>query len=138
MYLFYVQKKGVTYFECGLKNKRRTMEDKVALYENTNIFLRKNGNGKQVSLFGVFDGHCGIDCAHYISSHLPLYIIQQPEFELLHKPETNHELTNSLNKLFTRSFKIINERITEKAQKEVNKSFDISFLSILSNDRINF
>ena len=95
------------------------MEDKVALYENTNIFLKTNGNEKPVSLFGVFDGHCGIDCGHYVSSHLPLYIIQQPEFKLLHELETNYELNNSLNKLFVNSFKIINERFTEKANKEV-------------------
>ena len=107
------------------------MEDKVAIYENTNIFLNshnqqcvittnENGsckvtNATSFSLFGVFDGHCGVDCSQYVSTHLPLYLIQQSDFKLLNELAN----TESLNKMFVNSFKAINDRFTEKAIQEV-------------------
>lgn len=114
----------VNYHEFGIKNKRRTMEDKVAVYENLNIFKKSDTNLsiKPISLFGVFDGHCGVDCSQYVSSHLPLYIVQQQEFANLSQL-TNVDFVHSVNNLVTRSFKIINQRFTEKAIQEVNRFF---------------
>ena len=109
------------------------MEDKVAIYESTSIFLNSqqnrsntpnvisnvNGSCKasqsSFSLFGVFDGHCGVDCSQYVSTHLPLYLIQQSDFKLLNELEN----ADSLNKMFVNSFKEINDRFTEKAIQEV-------------------
>ena len=97
------------------------MEDKVALYENLNIFTKPDSNIsiKPISLFGVFDGHCGVDCSQYVSSHLPLYIVQQQEFSNLSQIK-NTDFVNSISNLLTRSFKIINQRFSEKAVQEVN------------------
>ena len=104
------------------------MEDKVALYENLDIFHKlnstiisdnyKNNIDKPISLFGVFDGHCGVDCSHYVSSHLPLYIFQNPEFKSLGELKAN-EFFDSMNYLLSKSFKGINTRFTEKALQEV-------------------
>jgi serine/threonine protein phosphatase PrpC len=97
------------------------MEDKVAIYENLNIFHKSDTSlsARPISLFGVFDGHCGVDCSQYVSSHLPLYIVQQQEFTNLSQLK-NNEFINSMNSLLTRSFKIINQRFSEKAVQEVN------------------
>jgi serine/threonine protein phosphatase PrpC len=138
--------KCLTYFECGIKNKRRIMEDRTSLYENINIFHQpflSNCHQAQCvqksivngflspmpdALVAVFDGHCGSDCAQYVSSHLPLTIIQNSELKLQSKE--NYE--NSIEKIFRHSFTIINERFTEKALEEVNinRNIFISFNSI--------
>lgn len=112
-----------------MKNKRRVMEDKVALYENLDIlhesFLSNlklsrisNANGTQSvrlpsALFGVFDGHCGVDCAQYVSSHLPMNIIQHSNF----KASIEDEMT--MKKIVLDSFKSVNEKFTKKANEEV-------------------
>ena len=48
------------YSEFGLKNKRRIMEDKTAIFENIDLFCNNNKEisfkKRSNSLFGVFDG----------------------------------------------------------------------------------
>jgi hypothetical protein len=94
--------KCLTYFEYGIKNKRRIMEDRTAIYENMNIFHQpflsnchqtqcvqksiSNGlNRMPDALVAVFDGHCGVDCAQFVSSHLQMTIIQNAELKLQSK-----------------------------------------------------
>ena len=51
--------KNLKYSEFGVKNKRRIMEDKVAIIENINIFQGEfvnNRSKRPGALFGVFDG----------------------------------------------------------------------------------
>lgn len=125
--------KCLTYFECGIKNKRRIMEDRTAIYENINIFhqpflsnchqtqcvqksiLNTFLNRMPDALVAVFDGHCGSDCAQYVSSHLPMTIIQNSELKLQSKE--NYE--NSMERILRHSFTILNERFSEKAVEEV-------------------
>lgn len=48
-------------FEYGMKNKRRLMEDKVAILEDIDIFDGSTPNSKSSrpnAIFGVFDGEC--------------------------------------------------------------------------------
>ena len=107
---------NIQYSEFGIKNKRRTMEDKVAIIENIEILrggcepMADRSARLPTSLFGVFDGHCGVDCAMYVSKHLPMYLIQHPEFY-----SANDDHTRAL----TDSFEVINKLFTDKAKKEV-------------------
>jgi len=54
---------------------------------------------------------CGADCSQYVSTHLPMYIIQHEKF--------NNESDLEFNNLLTESFQAINKRFSEKAQREV-------------------
>ena len=118
-----------------MKNKRRTMEDRVAIYENLDIILKplplsenikltmngKDRAHKSSAIYGVFDGHCGMDCSQYVSSHLPFSIIHHPDYNPY--PKNNIELNKAMNKIFIDSFSYTNEKFTEKANQEVKKSF---------------
>ncbi len=108
--------------EFGIKNKRRVMEDKTTLYENINIFSASSfkllSSNKVVqrpdAIYGVFDGHCGVDCAQYISTHLSMSIIQNPKFK------SSKDSCDLINLLIFDSFHNVNKQFTEKAKKEVN------------------
>ena len=97
------------------------MEDKTTLYENINIFSTSSFELVSTSkiikrpdaIYGVFDGHCGVDCAQYISTHLALLIVQNP------KLKSSKESNDLINQLIFDSFQNINQQFTEKAKKEV-------------------
>lgn len=121
---------NLQFSEFGIKNKRRTMEDKVAILENIDIFRSGSEPADRsirlpTALFGVFDGHCGIDCAQYVSKHLPMYLIQHPDF---YKENDNH------TRALTDSFEVINEMFTDKAKKESIRSGSTACLAILSSN----
>ena len=128
------------YFDYGLKNKRRIMEDKTACYENIEILNprrlydlkqcsvdsddesnvnQKNGQQQQQrrqrlrpgALFGVFDGHCGADCAQYTSTHLPMAIID--------RLSTDEPTPEQVAETFRQTFRTVNEKFTQKAREEV-------------------
>jgi serine/threonine protein phosphatase PrpC len=98
------------------------MEDKTTLYENINIFSTSSfkllPTSKTVqrpdAIYGVFDGHCGVDCAQYISTHLAMSIVQNP------KLKSSKDSFDLINQLIFDSFQNINQQFTEKATKEVN------------------
>jgi len=115
---------NLKYSEFGIKNKRRIMEDKVAIIENINLFQSEvvnNRSKRPGALFGVFDGHCGVDCALYVSKQLPMYIIQHPEF------------TQDINKVFVDSFDTINKRFTSKSRKEPLRSGSTACLALMTS-----
>lgn len=129
------------YSEFGIKNKRRVMEDKIAIIENVEMFQQSlSGNiynnsifdtsrsKRPTALFGVFDGHCGIDCSQYISKHLPMYIIQHPDFN---KSNDNHVIA------LEEGFKIINEKFSEKARTESLRSGSTACVAILGSNNEN-
>ena len=126
------------YYEYGLKNKRRIMEDKTACYENIDILsshrlfdlkrtsdsenesdddvendndveLRRGRRRRPNSLFAVFDGHCGADCAQYVSTHLPMAIVDSLAADA--------ELP--VEDMFKSTFQRVNDKFTEKAREEV-------------------
>lgn len=119
------------YSEFGLKNKRRIMEDKTSIYENSYLFSSNETNSlskkRSSALFAVFDGHCGADCSQYVSIHLPMYIIQHEDF----KDETK------LDNLLIDSFSVINQRFSEKAHQESLKSGSTCCLALLNTTETN-
>ena len=123
---------SVTFYEFGLKNKRRTMEDRTSIYENidllNNYFLFDSRDliKKPNALFGVFDGHCGSDCAQYVSTHLPLNIIQHHDFK--EKMDTN----SNLESVFTETFELVNQKFLDKASKENLRSGCTGCVVVLS------
>ena len=100
----------------AIRNKRPTMEDRMAIYEDLNSFFEDlNINysflNKPHALFAIFDGHSGIEAPEYVSSHLPLFIMQ-------------HELyVTDIKKAIYDSFEKINNRLSMKATAEVNYLF---------------
>jgi serine/threonine protein phosphatase PrpC len=123
--------KPLVYFEYGMKNKRRLMEDKTAIYDNLSLLTtlpkQESIDGVDSSsssieeatppaaLFGVFDGHCGADCSQYVSTHLPLAILQNSGL----KAALESTSEAGIRKIFNESFKTINNQFTAKAREEV-------------------
>eukprot|EP01084_Bolivina_argentea_P082570 149501_1 len=54
---------------CSMQGIRPTMEDQVVVESTLNVFGSKCTSG-QLSLYGVFDGHGGSQCAEYCASRL--------------------------------------------------------------------
>jgi serine/threonine protein phosphatase PrpC len=69
---FSFDKPTILYDEFGIRNKRRTMEDKTFVLENVTT-----PDAALVSVYALFDGHCGVECAEFVSKHLPIDIIDQ-------------------------------------------------------------
>jgi serine/threonine protein phosphatase PrpC len=113
------------------------MEDKTAIYENIELFDEssflasenlKNTKNYSNALYAVFDGHCGIDCAQYVSSHLPLYIIQGLNMlrkNTTYKSLSNSDLKNSIRSLLIESFEVTNKRFILKASNEVKINYKL-------------
>jgi serine/threonine protein phosphatase PrpC len=87
------------------------MEDRVAIYDNLNMFFIEKKDSpflnKPHALFAIFDGHSGIEAAQYVSSHLPLFIIQHELYE------------TDIKKAIYDSFEKINYSLSIKAIAEV-------------------
>jgi hypothetical protein len=70
----------VTHDECGVKNKRRTMEDKMFVIENVAKSMDSATTGNSgtivVSVYALFDGHCGVECAEFVNKNLPLAVVE--------------------------------------------------------------
>lgn len=119
------------------------MEDKVAIIENIDMFFyRKNLSSQQQnnkkkskdsneddtssstrrpsSLFAVFDGHCGLEASHYVSVHLPIYLIQHPQFEEAFYDDDQD--SEQINQLISQCFDTINTKFSKKAEAEVKES----------------
>jgi serine/threonine protein phosphatase PrpC len=117
---------SLLFSEFSMKNKRRIMEDKVSIIENINIYdelEEKQLNGRKEieddvthkSLYAVFDGHCGVEAAQYVSTHLPQFIIQK-----YHSMKSSTITQQHLTDIFLNSFQSINERLLLKSTEEVN------------------
>jgi len=121
---------AIKYFEFGIKNKRRVMEDKVAIIENIDLIQScllgqeeaHEAIKKPAALFAVFDGHCGVDCAQYVSKHLPMLILQHPQFK------------HDINRVFADTFNLVNQKFTQKAKEESIRSGSTCCMSILTSD----
>lgn len=64
---------NVRFVACGMQGWRRAMED--AHIAHVNI------NGSGVSLFGVFDGHGGIEVAKFVAKHFKAELIKLASFK---------------------------------------------------------
>jgi protein phosphatase 2C family protein 2/3 len=57
------------------------MEDRHVIVPSINEkFSLSNEHGKNYSFFGVFDGHGGVDAAHFIKDNLLTNIFSQSSF----------------------------------------------------------
>ncbi|RMZ99273.1 phosphatase [Brachionus plicatilis] len=125
-------KNKTIFYEYGLKNKRRTMEDRTSILENIDVltnFCSSNSqyeaNSKKLSsIFAVYDGHCGSDCVQYVSTHLPFSIMQ--DFQ---SSEPN------INQIIKKSFSSINEKFKYKAINESLKSGCTACVAIISEEK---
>lgn len=112
-YQTYLSKKSnyYTFNHYGIKNKRRTMEDKVCIYVDLNMFFNGNSKylNKQHSLFALFDGHSGIEAVNYVSAHLALNLIKHESYE------------TNINKAINETFHLLNKRLLMKSEVEVRK-----------------
>lgn len=105
------------------------MEDRTSIIENIDIledFCQKK-SGKDLnprklhSLFAVYDGHCGSECAQYVSTHLPFMIIQN-----------FRNSQDKFDQIIKKSFISVNEKFTAKAINESLKSGCTACVSVIS------
>ncbi|XP_066292517.1 protein phosphatase 1F-like [Branchiostoma lanceolatum] len=64
---------------CSIKNTRRRMEDRHLRVPDLNFLFNLKDQEEQC-LYGVFDGHGGIDAANYTAAHLYVNIVRHPNF----------------------------------------------------------
>ncbi|XP_035691996.1 protein phosphatase 1F-like [Branchiostoma floridae] len=64
---------------CSIKNTRRRMEDRHLRVPDLNFLFNLKDQEEQC-LYGVFDGHGGIDAANYTAAHLYVNIVRHPSF----------------------------------------------------------
>lgn len=88
------QRNAFTYCVGLMQGYRMSMED---------AFSVSVGNGEQVSVFGVFDGHGGRGCAEYISEHMTKFVYEELE-KLIFSPERG--LTDYMNVVRDSFFKM--------------------------------
>lgn len=125
------------------------MEDRTAIYENVNLLSNAIASdqlaidldaslssaqsatviGQPTALVGVFDGHCGADCAQYVCTHLPMSIIKHPNLN------TALESSNDslIRKLFHECFTSVNEQFSSKAKDESMRSGSTAVVCLLSS-----
>ncbi|VDK31227.1 unnamed protein product [Gongylonema pulchrum] len=87
------------YSYCAQRNRRAKMED------------RSDRSRNQDSFFAVFDGHNGVDCANYASSHFARCLIDNPEYA-----------TGSIEDVMKRAFSTLDKRLTVRCKREHIKS----------------
>ncbi|XP_075220815.1 uncharacterized protein LOC142324071 [Lycorma delicatula] len=64
---------------CGIKNTRRTMEDRHIALQDLHTLFNIKGYGT-ASYFAVFDGHNGTEAAVYSVSHLHQFLMESPHY----------------------------------------------------------
>lgn len=101
-----MEDKTACYENIQIFNSRYSTVDSDSEYEDEDIFNRSNSAN---ALFGVFDGHCGPECAQYVSTHLPMAIIEEigDDWDTI-QPDT-----------IKNAFKNTNHKFNEKARQEV-------------------
>uniref|UniRef100_A0A915Q0U2 PPM-type phosphatase domain-containing protein n=1 Tax=Setaria digitata TaxID=48799 RepID=A0A915Q0U2_9BILA len=69
------------YSYCAQKNRRSKMEDRAVLLPSLSVIEPAEGNCRdRDSFFAVFDGHNGVDCANYASSHFARCLIKSTQY----------------------------------------------------------
>lgn len=74
----------------AVRNKRRKMEDRHIYYTDLNSLFDLNETETGQAVFGVFDGHGGVDAANYAASQLLIHLKSSPNLisqpgDALHK-----------------------------------------------------
>ena len=106
----------IIYDECSIKNKRRTMEDKVFIIESICPSCDSNAETNSLSIFSLFDGHCGVECAEFVSKHLPLELLDACTNDSLPSTSTVSE------SMFKASFRQVNAKFSRIAHEQSLRS----------------
>ncbi|VDM44451.1 unnamed protein product [Toxocara canis] len=105
---------------CAQKNRRPKMEDKAAIFPSLCVVEpTKNGALSKDAFFAVFDGHNGVDCASYASSHFHRCLVEQHNYT-----------TGLLEPVMRNAFKAVDQRLEARCRNEVvSLKIDLDFFT---------
>uniref|UniRef100_A0A915AG48 PPM-type phosphatase domain-containing protein n=1 Tax=Parascaris univalens TaxID=6257 RepID=A0A915AG48_PARUN len=93
---------------CAQKNRRPKMEDKAAIFPSLCVVEpSKNEALKNDAFFAIFDGHNGIDCATYASSHFHRCLVEE-----------NNYASDLPDRVMKNTFKVIDQRLEARCINE--------------------
>ncbi|KAM3724382.1 Protein phosphatase fem-2 [Dirofilaria immitis] len=96
------------YSYCAQKNRRSKMEDRAVLLPSLSIIEPAKGDCRDHdAFFAVFDGHNGVDCANYASSHFARCLIENAQYAL---GQTENIMKNAFTEL--------DKRLTARCKNE--------------------
>ena len=126
------------------------MEDRISIFENISMFDKRqqrlasasgsceslNNSTAELArqqvhahakLYAVFDGHLGVDCAQYVSTHLPMHIIGELLKQTPSGASSNdkQDTLARLGDMLTHSFEAINRQFVNKAHREVGHNMTL-------------
>ncbi|VDN02823.1 unnamed protein product [Thelazia callipaeda] len=90
------------------KNRRPKMEDRAVILPSLCVIEPAKGDTrKEDSFFAVFDGHNGIDCANYASSHFAKCLV-----------ETTHYADGQIEEIMKEAFTNLDKRLTARCKND--------------------
>uniref|UniRef100_A0A8R1Y4S1 PPM-type phosphatase domain-containing protein n=1 Tax=Onchocerca volvulus TaxID=6282 RepID=A0A8R1Y4S1_ONCVO len=96
------------YSYCAQKNRRSKMEDRAVLLPSLSIIEPTKGDCRDHdSFFAVFDGHNGVDCANYASSHFARCLIDNAQYAVDH-----------IENIMKNAFIKLDKRLTARCKNE--------------------
>ncbi|EJD74122.1 phosphatase 1E [Loa loa] len=96
------------YSYCAQKNRRSKMEDRAVLLPSLSVIEPTKGACRdRDSFFAVFDGHNGVDCANYASSHFARCLIENTQYAV-------GQIENIMRNTFTE----LDKRLTARCKNE--------------------
>jgi len=114
---------ALKYYHTSIKNKRRTLEDRVAIFKDLNIFY-ENEPKQTHALFAVLDGHAGTEAVNYVSAHLPLSLVLHETYE------------DDISNAFYDTFRAVNRRLLHKSHVEHFKSGTTCSLALIKDKKL--
>ena len=106
---------------------RNYNEDRVAIILNISKPNDFEGNWPKCSIFGIYDGHGGANCADFLRDNLHTYIIRDKEFP-------NNPIKAIQNAFFEAERTIINMSYNKTTKKLIDKSGSCAILTLLIDD----
>ncbi|VDK74114.1 unnamed protein product [Litomosoides sigmodontis] len=96
------------YSYCAQKNRRSKMEDRAVLLPSLSVIEPTKGDCRDHdSFFAVFDGHNGVDCANYASSHFARCLIQTTQYS-----------AGQIESIMRNAFAEVDKRLTARCKNE--------------------
>ncbi|VDM10101.1 unnamed protein product [Wuchereria bancrofti] len=113
------------YSYCAQKNRRSKMEDRAVLLPSLSVIEPLKGNCRdRDSFFAVFDGHNGVDCANYASSHFARCLIENTQYAV-------GQIENIMRNTFTE----LDKRLTARCKNEHIKGGTTAVCAFLRGQR---
>uniref|UniRef100_A0A0R3RWY5 PPM-type phosphatase domain-containing protein n=1 Tax=Elaeophora elaphi TaxID=1147741 RepID=A0A0R3RWY5_9BILA len=96
------------YSYCAQKNRRSKMEDRAVLLPSLSVIEPAKGDCRvRDSFFAVFDGHNGVDCANYASSHFARCLIEDTQYAV-----------GQIEDIMRNAFTALDKRLTARCKNE--------------------